>query len=465
MLPPFIYQLGNNNPGDTDAAAGGGGCAHNDCTPDLRYLHGFNDIGGRPEERYGVKGSFTPGVRIVSGGQSRNVPLEEEINHGKVLFVSAALKPDMSGEARTNVIGGRPTERLGSRGSFTPGGRRWLGGSPRDVPLEAEIDHGKVLFVSKTLKPDLSGEARTNQVRPDERLGSRGGFTPGVRIMSGGPSRADGPLEVEFNHGTVLFVSPTLKPDTSDEARTNVVGGRPTERLGSRGSFTPGSKKRWLGGRPRDVPLETEINHGKVIFTSSVLKPNMSDEARTNVVGGRPTERLGAAHGGRFNPGASRRWLGGQPRGVFPAEKRELVDGDNDDDDDDDHPTMTAVYSPPPPPSPPQQVAHVPNKQSHLMFATSTYYADDDDDEEGGYGGYVETELVEGCQQYDSTRREDMAAFENNNHVMKSSSSDVAMSMTKENSGVFRRCGSDSKFSAGADLMSEDLGDHRYPAF
>lgn len=415
MPPPFVFQLGNRR--DTVV-----GDVH-DCTPDLRFLHAFNHVGGRPEERHGMKGSFTPGVRIVSGGQSRNVPLETEINRGTVLFESATLKPDMSAEARTNVVGGRPTERLGFHGSFTPGSRRWLGGSPRYVPLEAEIDHGKVLFVSKTLKPDLSGEARTNQVRPAERLGSRGRFTAGVRIMSGGPSR-DVPLETECNPGKVLFVSSTLIPDMSDEARTNVIGGRPMERLGSRGSFTPGTKKRWLGGDAREVPLEAEIDHGKVMFTSSALKPDMSDEACTNVVGGRPTERLGAH--GRFNPGATRRWLGGHPRD-FPV-KRE-----------DDHSTAILPLS------------EVARKQPDLLFGVSTTSEGDDD-----YGGFVETEFVEGCQQYDSTQREDMAAFEN-------SSSGAAM--VKENSGVFRRCGSDSKFSAGADLMSEDHAGHRYPAF
>lgn len=298
--------------------------------PCMHYLHTFNDVGGRPDERLGSRGSFTPGVRIMSGGQRTALQTppetEENPNRGKVLFVSATLKPDLSLEARTNVVGGRPTERLGSRGSFTPGNRkRFLGGTPRDVPLAAPINPGKVLFVSSIHQPDLSGEARVNAVRPTERLGSHGRFTPGVRVMSGGPRprSVDAPVKTSPNHGNgavVLHVSTTLKPDMSGEARFNSVGGRPTERLGSRGSFTPGARA-WLGGAPGDVPLETGLNPGKVLFVSSVHKADLRGEAHTNLVGGRPTERLGSR--GSFTPGA-RRWLGGEPRDV-PAE-REVED-------------------------------------------------------------------------------------------------------------------------------------------
>lgn len=207
------------------------------CSPDLSYLPAFNDVGGRPEERRGTHGSFRPGMRIMSGGQARDVPLETEINRGKVLFVSSVHKPDLSAEARTNAI--RPSERLGCHGRFTPGAKRFLGGKPRDVPLEEELDHGKVLFVSSVHKPDMSSTARTNLVRPTERLGSGGRFTPGARRWLGGKPR-DVPIQQLRDPGTIIFESSTCKPDLSREGGMNVLGGREDERCGRLGSFEHG---------------------------------------------------------------------------------------------------------------------------------------------------------------------------------------------------------------------------------
>lgn len=383
--------------------------------PCMSHVHAFNHVGGRPDERLGSRGSFTPGVRIMSGGQRarEQVPPEtfnDDTHRGKVLFVSSTLKPDLSSEARTNVIGGRPTERLGVRGSFTPGSKkRFLGGTPRDMPLGAgTISPGEVLFVSSIHKPDMSGEARVNAVRPDERLGSRGSFTPGVRVMSGGPRGGDAPAKASSNHGggaVVLHVSSTLKPDLSSEGGYNAVGGRPTERLGSRGSFAPGARA-WLGGAPRDVPLEAAVNPGKVLFVSSVHKPDLGGEARTNAV--RPDERLGTQ--GSFTTGA-RRWLGGEPRDV-PAE-REV----------EDHGT---VLFPPPPCAAP---------------------CDD-------YDCYEETNEAEEFAAQDERQPLDAvplnfgAAAAAAVMVMVDSSSGRA-AMVKENSGVFlRSCGSDTHLSA-----------------
>ncbi|CAM9166120.1 unnamed protein product, partial [Ectocarpus sp. 12 AP-2014] len=174
------------------------------CKHDLSGLPIFNVAGGRPDERFGTRGSFTRGVRIMSGSHVRDVPREAEVDHGKVLFVFVVHKPDLSAEARTNAV--RPTERLGSRGRLTPGGRRWVGGKPRDEPLEVEVDHGKVFFVSAVHKPDLSAEASTNAIRPTERLGSRGRFTAGVRDWAGGKPR-DVPLPRVRDPSTVLFES------------------------------------------------------------------------------------------------------------------------------------------------------------------------------------------------------------------------------------------------------------------
>ena len=211
-------------------------------SPDLSYLPAFNVVGGRPEERLGHYGSFRPGVRTLSGGQARavDVPLQtdsdsETTSRGKVLFVSSVHEPDLSAEARTNAI--RPSERLGSRGRFTPGAKRFLGGRPRDVPLKAKTsDHGKVLFVSSVHKPDMTCAGRTNAARPTERLGSGGRFTPGARRWLGGKPR-DVPLKQMRDSGTVIFRSSTCKPYLSGEGAVNVSGGRKEERCGRLGSF------------------------------------------------------------------------------------------------------------------------------------------------------------------------------------------------------------------------------------
>ncbi|CAM9405973.1 unnamed protein product [Scytosiphon promiscuus] len=338
-MPPFVTPLTTmrdtagaatavgTSAGPSSASTNAAAAAAAAANKQSRFVHQFNDIGGRPEERFGTRGSFTHGIRVMSGGPARDVPLEAEIDHGKVLFTCSTLKPDLSGESRTNVVGGRPTERLGLRGGFTPGtNKTFLGGVPRDVPLEAEIDHGKVLFTCSALKPDRSGEARTNVAggRPTERLGLRGGFTPGIhKTFLGGVPR-DVPPKAEIDHGKVLFASSAIKPDLSCLPTFNVAGGRPDERFGTRGSFTPGVRI-MAGGPARDMPFQTAdspTNPGKVLFVSPALKPDLSGELRANVAGGRPTERLGG-HPGRFTPGA-RCWLGGEPRDV-PA-GRETTD-------------------------------------------------------------------------------------------------------------------------------------------
>ncbi|CAN0137614.1 unnamed protein product [Scytosiphon promiscuus] len=239
--------------------------------PDLSCLPTFNVAGGRPDERFGTRGSFTPGVRIMAGGPSRDMPFQtanSPTNSGKVLFVSCALKPDLSGELRANVAGGRPTERLGGNlGRFARGGRCWAGGKPRDVPVEGgTTDHGKVLFVSSTHKPDTPYSARTNMAggRPTERFGTRGGFTPGVRRWAGGEPR-DVPLPRLRDPGTVIFRSSSerLRPCMSFVGETNVSGGREDERHGRLGSFTHGVVE-VTGGRlhmPPHSERERELWH------------------------------------------------------------------------------------------------------------------------------------------------------------------------------------------------------------
>ena len=222
--------------------------------PDLSYLPVFNDVGGRPNERRGTQGSFTPGVRTMAGGKRRDVPLEAKIDPGNVLFVSDKLKPDLSGEARTNTL--RPNERLGRRGGFTPGVKIISGGVPQNVPIKTEIHPGQVLYVSRTLQPDMSGEARTNAVRPSERLGSRGRFTPGVRHWLGGAPR-DMAIVGEIDHGKVIFVSSELKPELSWGGETNVIGGRDDERHGRIGSFEHGVVE--VSGGPLHMPAPEDL--------------------------------------------------------------------------------------------------------------------------------------------------------------------------------------------------------------
>lgn len=384
----------------------------------LSMSSGYNDVGGRPDERLGLCGSFTPGVPIIAGGPSRDVPLEPEIDHGTVLFTYPELKPDMSHEARTNPV--RPTERLGSTSSFTPGAKRWLGGLPRNVSLEKEIDHAAVLFTYPELKPDMSCEAHTNAVRPTERWGSKGSFTPGAKRWLGGLPR-NVSLEKKIDPGTILFTYPDLKPDMSREARTNAT--RPDERLGTTGSFTRPDIRRFLGGEPRDIPLEAEIDHGTILFTYPDLKPNMSGEARTNPV--RPDERLGT--NGSFAPGRHLHWRGGEPREV--ARERELMHG-------------TVLFPVP----------------FNAAAATAAGGEGREEDDGGDFffssdGMEVEEEVSGGPMQVNGVPGEDTAMF---NGAPQGVAADGG-----GNDVVFTRCGSDSKFpAAGADLMSGN-----FPAF
>eukprot|EP00752_Nemacystus_decipiens_P007193 g6442.t1 len=439
-MAPFVTAK-DNTFSDTTTIANA--AAAHIAKPDLSYLPTFNVAGGRPDERCGTRGSFTSGVRIMSGGPAREMPLDAEaVDHGKVLFVSSTLKPVLSGEARTNVVGGRPTERLGSRGGFTPGAKAFRGGAPRDVPLEAEfLDRGKVLFVSSTLKPDMSGEARTNAVRPTERLGSGGRFIPGARRWLGGRPR-DVPLEAEItDHGKVLSVSSIHKPDLSYLPTFIVAGGRPDERCGTRGSFTSGVRI-MPGGPAREMSLDAEtVDHGKVLFVSSIIKPDLSREACTNVVGGRPTERLGSRGG--FTPGA-RRWLGGEPRDI-PA-GRETTD----------HGIVLFPRQQRLEPSPVGDRVGGDGNVTGNGKSEGEGNDRDNDNDDNGDAWFFETEDItmdETCQAVDAA-----LAWETTTAAVvariagTSSFNNLA---EKGCGGVFRRCGSDSQFNAGAELMKD----------
>ncbi|CAN0216156.1 unnamed protein product, partial [Phaeothamnion confervicola] len=77
-------------------------------------------------------------------------------------------------EAKTNVVGGRPKERLGEQGGFTHGVVIHHK-NPGDLVNLREEQHGVVLHNSSTLVPDERFELKTNMVRPDERYGEHGG--------------------------------------------------------------------------------------------------------------------------------------------------------------------------------------------------------------------------------------------------------------------------------------------------
>jgi hypothetical protein len=187
------------------------------------------------------------------------------------------------------------------------------GGVPHDVrPPKARKDHGTVLFCSSILKPDLSHELRIKPGTEDERQGRCGSFEHSQ------PKSRDTPVQLqELNHGTVLNTCPSLHPDLSYEGKTNIAGKRETERLGSRGGFTAGVRI-WAGGAARKtvtpVPETAAINRGTVLHESATLKPDMSLEQRYKA-GTDGAEREGSVggfqHGGplrKFSGHSAEKW-------------------------------------------------------------------------------------------------------------------------------------------------------------
>ncbi|CAB1118541.1 unnamed protein product [Ectocarpus sp. CCAP 1310/34] len=183
--------------------------------PDLSGLPTFNVAGGRPDGRFGTRGSFTLGVRIMSGGHARGVPREAEVDHGNVRRAQAGplrrgphlrhpphgapRNPGPLHAGRTSLgrisppwpTAIRPTERLGSRGRFTSGIRGWAGGKPPDVTLPRVRDPGTVLFesASERSRPSLSfsGETNVSGGKEDEARGGplqvQAAFTSEVELL------------------------------------------------------------------------------------------------------------------------------------------------------------------------------------------------------------------------------------------------------------------------------------------
>ncbi|KAG5193148.1 hypothetical protein JKP88DRAFT_292005 [Tribonema minus] len=199
-------------------------------------------------------------------------------------------------DGHTNAVGGRPDERHGFQGGWTHGVTVFCGGVPHDVrPPKETTNHGTVLFTSASLRPNLEDELRIKSCSDGEREGRSGSQAHWTH-----PAHDDVQLD-ELNHGTILATFPHLRPDLSYEGRTNAAGGRATERLGARGSFTPGRAIR-AGGPARDVPVPAPIlNRGTVLFTLATLACDAAAAAAPALKPGTTDERVGRA--GSFEHG------------------------------------------------------------------------------------------------------------------------------------------------------------------
>ncbi len=125
-----------------------------------------NTVGGRPTERRGLSGRAIRGKPVRSGGYSRDVPLPSNIDPGTVLALYPELKKSVDEIVRTNDVGGRPDERLGSYGSFTRGVSTWAGGEPRDVPKKEKYSAGVVLAQFPSL--EKVADTELDQAPPSE---------------------------------------------------------------------------------------------------------------------------------------------------------------------------------------------------------------------------------------------------------------------------------------------------------
>ena len=196
----------------------------------------------RPDERRGLAGGFLHGVTVLRGGAPRKTlaPAALPISSNNVVvlqeFADAHMQPDMSYE-QCYKVGTEHHERVSAR-SFPPS--HGMLRRTQDQPIGQMGEPGTVLYTFDNLKPDLSGEALTNDVggRPAERRGTRGGFKRGRTVWSGGLARISSARAPEIvNSGTVLFVSEdaSMLPDVSQLPGTDEY-----ERRSRQGSFEHG---------------------------------------------------------------------------------------------------------------------------------------------------------------------------------------------------------------------------------
>lgn len=197
-------------------------------------------------------------VLVLGGGEPHDSPVPLERKHGKVLFQSSRYSPDLRFEGRTNVAGNRPTERVGSVGGFQRGVDIRAGGVPRDIAIDDEADHGTVLFTSSKWAPDMSCEGSGNVAggRPGERHGSCGGFGKGSTVWGGGKPR-DVPVKPARPLGTVtvLYTSESLVAVDDDEVELDERGDRHNS---GHGAFTHGVVLVDGGQFHRDMPMAEE---------------------------------------------------------------------------------------------------------------------------------------------------------------------------------------------------------------
>lgn len=175
-------------------------------------------------------------------------------------------------DGHMNSFGGRPDERHGLQGSYTHGVTIFSGGVPHDVrPPKYSDNCGTLLYSSTVCKPDMRDQLKVKPGTADERQGPIGLQAHRTK------SASDDLQPDQLNHGIVLASFPHLKPNMCYGGYNNACGGRPYERLGKRGGFLPGVQIN-RGGVACSSVLSQELNHGTVLFTSNLLKPDHSHD-------------------------------------------------------------------------------------------------------------------------------------------------------------------------------------------
>lgn len=111
--------------------------------PDRPYLPAFNVAGGRPDERLGAPRSFPHHgrVRIMSGGQARDVPLEAEVDPGTVLSSRPSTSPTCPARLAPTSCGSAPPNA-----SAEPPGARWAGDNQPTSPGGSKQPAASLLF-------------------------------------------------------------------------------------------------------------------------------------------------------------------------------------------------------------------------------------------------------------------------------------------------------------------------------
>lgn len=144
-----------------------------------------------------------------------------------ILHTYKSLKPDMSWSG----VG------INTKGGFKPGVPIFLGGAAKtsDSVEKKELDHGKILFTSDSLFPDIREEQKIKPGTLTERVSDVGGF------KRARPKYSKSYVDLsELDHGKILYVYPDIPVDLSQEMQVNVIGKRENERFNNdKGGFIP----------------------------------------------------------------------------------------------------------------------------------------------------------------------------------------------------------------------------------